>query len=250
MTSYRAKRRTESQKEIFQQNYILSQISSDSSHIKIATCRWGLEDDNYAISTITNNPGIYSDRWGSLRTHQTAWSLVTHIDLSKFLQRRVNLNSEWLKLSQECHYLSEHCTIRNQLTAILTTMRTLAEEQRDIEELTQNYQEPDYNRRKRAPLSFIGTISRALFGTLDAEDAEFYNERIESLENDTRSMIELIANQTHVIKSQFNEDRMKIEKISLDFYYKFANVTRRNADNGRDFGGGTQRKASQCGSDA
>ncbi|KAK2575152.1 hypothetical protein KPH14_012671 [Odynerus spinipes] len=67
-------------------------------------------------------------------------------------------------------------------------------------------------RKKRdAPLSFIGKISKILFGTLDTEDAMYYNEQIDKAYNTTEHLAGLLVEQTHIVKSTLNsiQDNMK-----------------------------------------
>ena len=174
--------------------------------IKIICYRSGLsEDGQYTITPILENSGIYSDPWKSLRYYKTTWNFFTHINLSEFLKQKVMLDELCSKLSLECNTLGEACTINSQIAAISDTLKTLKKEQQKIEDLIQGYQEP-HKRRKRAS----AMINRALFGTLDLKDAEFYNNRIEVLENDDHSADKLIENQTYLIKSQFNEQRIKV----------------------------------------
>ena len=114
------------------------------------------------------------------------------------------LDELFSKLSLECNTLGEACTINGQIAAMSDTLKTLKKEQQKIEDLIQGYQEP-HKRRKRAN----AMINQTLFGTLDPKDAEFYDNRIEMLENDDHSADKLIANKTYLIKSQFNEQRIK-----------------------------------------
>ena len=180
------------------------------------------EDDQYAITPLLNNPGIHSDRWGSLRIYQTAWNFATYINLSEFLQQTSILTKLCLELSARCYREDgTMCALDDQIAAMKETLEELGREQQEIENLIQGYQELHEDREKRAPLEFIGTIGQTLFGTLTVADAEFYDNHIEMLEDDTRSISELITNQTLLMKSQFNEQQIKQFNITNNFQLSY-----------------------------
>ena len=55
-----------------------------------------------------------------------------------------------------------------------------------LRQLTKNEDEFVHARNKRGVFNFIGGISKLLFGTLDAEDANYYTDKISQLENEVR----------------------------------------------------------------
>jgi len=56
-------------------------------------------------------------------------------------------------------------------------------------------------RRRRGVLNFVGEISKILFGTLDENGAEYYDEHIRQFERDSDDTAELLKQQVYVIKS-------------------------------------------------
>ena len=57
------------------------------------------------------------------------------------------------------------------------------------------------SRLKRGILNFVGEISKILFGTLDGNDAEYYEEQIRHFERNSEDTTELLKQQVYVIKS-------------------------------------------------
>jgi len=47
----------------------------------------------------------------------------------------------------------------------------------------------------------VGEISKLLFGTLDENNAEYYDERIRQVESNSEDTAELLKQQVYVIKS-------------------------------------------------
>jgi hypothetical protein len=57
------------------------------------------------------------------------------------------------------------------------------------------------NRFRRGLFNFVGKISKALFGTMDDEDAQFYHDQIERFEQGTTTLTQLQKQQLMIIKS-------------------------------------------------
>ncbi|XP_043273398.1 uncharacterized protein [Venturia canescens] len=83
---------------------------------------------------------------------------------------------------------------------------------------------PTLYRNKRGLFDFVGKISKILFGTMSADDAEYYNKEIDAVHNDNKRIGELFRNQTHIIqlflqKSEglFRKYNDTFNKINLNF---------------------------------
>ena len=64
------------------------------------------------------------------------------------------------------------------------------------------------SRQARGLFNFVGKVSKALFGTLDDDDAQLYHEHIERLEQGTTTLTQLMKHQLMIVKSvlcTFNE---------------------------------------------
>jgi len=79
----------------------------------------------------------------------------------------------------------------------------------ELEKVTQYYEHIceliGETRIKRAPLEFIGQISKILFGTLTIEDAHHITIAIEHVENKTNDLAALLINQTIATRARFGE---------------------------------------------
>jgi hypothetical protein len=70
-----------------------------------------------------------------------------------------------------------------------------------VGQLTKNEDDPIQSRYKRGVFNFIGGISKILFGTLDNEDANYYSDKIASLEKEQVDFLKLSKEQVTVVKS-------------------------------------------------
>jgi hypothetical protein len=84
---------------------------------------------------------------------------------------------------------------------------------------TDNTKRPNPNAGGGA-LNFIGEISKILFGTLDSDDADYYNEQINHFEETLEDMTSLMKQQLSIVKSSlgtFNETISDMEYNSHVF---------------------------------
>jgi len=77
----------------------------------------------------------------------------------------------------------------------------------ELEKVTQFYEHIreliGETRVKRAPLKFIGQISKILFGTLTIEDAHYVTTAVEHVENKINDYAALLINQTIATRARF-----------------------------------------------
>jgi hypothetical protein len=68
-----------------------------------------------------------------------------------------------------------------------------------LEEITG--QEIGGKRKKGVVFNFIGELSKILFGTMDEDDAKYYNEQIKLFEQNSEDMNTLLKQQLSVVRS-------------------------------------------------
>ena len=62
-------------------------------------------------------------------------------------------------------------------------------------------EKPKRLRKRRGALNFIGQISKILFGTLDADDADYYNEQINQFEKNSEDLTNLMKQQLSIVRA-------------------------------------------------
>lgn len=142
--------------------------------------------------------------YANLQIYRTTWRLITHVNLIKFTSHLRTLRKNWAGLKWTCKSLGPECIIEPQLKQLSQQIGAINETQRHIRELLVEKNILD----KRAVLGFIGQISKILFGTLDEDDADKYDNWIETLGNRTSDTLTLVANQTQIVKSELEKTRL------------------------------------------
>ena len=118
------------------------------------------------------------------------WTIIVYVPLQT--------TSETTDLERYAHYIDGTCskltvrnwtacshfcnTINSRLQLIRNTQRLLV----DIVE------EGDHGRNKRGLFNFVGKISKAMFGTMNDDDAQYYHEQIDCFEEGSTTLTQLI----------------------------------------------------------
>lgn len=85
-----------------------------------------------------------------------------------------------------------------------STIEELQKRLEDLAEMNVKIRSFDERRKRRAPVEIVGTLANALFGILSREDADKYNEWIDSTEKASRRNLKLITEQTSILESTVN----------------------------------------------
>lgn len=149
------------------------------------------EATNYKITKLDRSPGIYFERLPDIRYLQTSWKIISFINLD-----HLNFNSTYLhttinRTQNYCHKEDDKqawmCKVLTQrLDYARTRINTLTriydgfkDTMREVEPVRPTDVAPPSAIKKRsAAFGFIGSVSRALFGTLTEEDGKYYDQQI------------------------------------------------------------------------
>jgi hypothetical protein len=152
-------------------------------------------DLGYTVERYNESPGIYYENKGTAVLYNVAWRTTVYVDLNK-------LDNETLTLRRYVNHVDLLCQmsiIRN-----WTGCAHFSDETRDrLGQLTRTEnplreitgQQSRGQRKKRGVFNFIGELSKILFGTMDEDDAKYYNEQIKLFEHNSEDVNELLKQQ-------------------------------------------------------
>lgn len=132
-----------------------------------------------------------------IKFYENTWKLIVHVDLSN-LESKFNLIESTIQKTQDiCQYdKAANSSLCN------TSLKLLEQSLPVIKSKFESFNDLiGHNRQKRGIIDGIGTIFKLVFGTLDHNDAEYYDKVINSLEKDDKAQFKLLEEQTHVVKS-------------------------------------------------
>lgn len=181
--------------------------------------------ENQFVKLITESPGIHFDPIGSLSLVDSRLSVVIPVDISFINPHIINLdyilnNSKILCQKSKTFDFLE-CD--NLLQPLITRHKDIVRDNEAISYLMSR------QTKRSAPLSFIGTLSKKLFGTMDEDDAIRYDKAILEVESDNKKIASLLKDNilitTSTLKSfnetvnviKYNENQLS---LAIDSLYK------------------------------
>ena len=162
----------------------------------------------YKLNPYQESPGVYFEDLGHATLSTTTWTIIVYVPLQ-------TTTCETTDLERYAHYIDGTCsklTIRNWTACshfgntINNTLQLIRNTQRLLVDIVQ--EGGDHGRNKRGLFNFVGKISKALFGTMDDDDAQYYHDQIDRFEQGSTTLTQLIKQQLIVVKSTlgtFNE---------------------------------------------
>jgi len=160
-----------------------------------------LNDLGYSIERYDKSPGIYYENKGLAVLYNIVWRTIVYINLNK-------TDNETLALRQYVHHVDTLC----QMTVIRNwtgcahfgndareRLNRLTKTEGLLKEITG--QERGGKRKKRGLFSFIGELSKILFGTMDDDDVKYYNEQVKLFEQNSEDINTLLKQQLSVVRS-------------------------------------------------
>jgi hypothetical protein len=168
----------------------------------------------YEMNVYKESPGVYFANLGHATLSDTAWTLIVYVPMQP-------VDNETSNLERYVQYLDSTCArmmVRN-WTACSHFSDIMSHKLRQIRNTRQllfdiAQREGGNNRFKRGLFNFVGKLSKALFGNMDDDDAQFYREQIERFEQGTTTLTQLQKQQLMIIKATlctFNETLTDVE---------------------------------------
>jgi hypothetical protein len=155
----------------------------------------------FRIQEFERSPGLFYGDKGTVNLYSATWKTIIYVNLAE-----ENLEIESLRAYiDHVDKLCNSVEIRN-WTGCSQFRGTVNDRFRHLENsagtltavIGTKTREP---RGKRGILNFVGEISKVLFGTLEENGAEYYDEKIRHFESNSDDTTELLKQQGYVIKS-------------------------------------------------
>jgi hypothetical protein len=141
------------------------------------------------IQTFKQSPGLYYGHLGEAQLYNTEWKIETYINLRN-AEENFRVVKDYAQMS--INFCKKCVNIfwpnyTNCIKDIPHTHRQIQEIESLkmlVGQLTKDEDDPIQSRYKKGVFNFIGGISKILFGTLYNGDANYYSEKINSLEEE------------------------------------------------------------------
>lgn len=148
-----------------------------------------------------NTPILHEELFQARLYHET-WDSVYFLDI-------LELNADIIQVKDYTRLIMQHCNSLIGKCTMTKTIGTLGQRINKLSNRYDNIRELSARRQKRGLFNFIGTATKYLFGTMNANDAENINNDIDEVYNKTRGIATLIKNQTSLLQATLSQ----VEKI-------------------------------------
>jgi len=174
-----------------------------------------LNDLGYSIEKYDESPGIYYENRGVAVLYNNAWRTVVYVNLNRIDNETVILR----QYVQHIDALCEMAVIRNWTGCAhfggdaRERLNQLTKTEGLLKEITG--QETGGKRKKRGVFYFIGELSKIRFGTMDEDDAKYYNEQNKLFEQNSEDTNTLLKQQLSLVRSSLGA----VNNTSTDVEY-------------------------------
>ena len=150
----------------------------------------------FNVSRLNNNIGLYHDHIGQVSLTNDNWKIITYFELDQMKLEEKKINEIIVALKSLCtdkvmSSSNNFCEIT--MLQIYHQKDLIASKNRLI---TLSYT----HRTKRGLINAIGVVGKELFGTLDAQDGQHFNDEITKSRNNEEHLLSLLKNQTSIIE--------------------------------------------------
>lgn len=148
-----------------------------------------------------HNPGIHFENLGQLQIFNNKCKLITFVDLDNLSDKVMSLSNYYKVTIELCDHNNAqyHYYICNLfLSSSKYTFEKIKTELNVLHELVGHN---IVNKIKRGWFNIIGKATKVLFGTLDADDARYYDSKISEFTKDETSALNLLKEQSKIVQS-------------------------------------------------
>lgn len=180
----------------------------------------------FNVSKFTHAPGLYFKKHSSAFVASGTWNVIAFIQFERLRDEFEPLRSNVAHLRKVCYETDfgtpQYSTIKIECKAIIEQLESKINRIEDKNDLIFH---KHHRITRRAPLEFVGKISHVLFGTLDSEFEEMYDDDMSQILRNQEHLDLLLKNHTSVIDSSINI-AIKHESELLSLNTRINDITR------------------------
>lgn len=166
-------------------------------------------------------PGIHYENIGELRIYNDQWNLITYLNLD-------NLDSKLDQIINYCTSLDHYCNninlknqnltfCKNDLNILDKMVTKLGSQKNVIQQLTDKEDEYHHTKfQKRSLFDGIGKVAKILFGTLDSDDAKYYENQIQKFNENEDHLLIMLKEQSHITKTTISNFNKTITSLHVN----------------------------------
>lgn len=164
------------------------------------------------FNATTNNSGLVFQQRNNIFFSSDEWRIVYFYDISPFYLETEKIKEIRQTILNICNNLNGQNNTKHVCSLIIRQLNQQQEHINTRDSIINSF-ENKKQRISRAPIEIIGTAAKYLFGVMDAEDAEKYNNEISKLKKDTAYMKDLTIQQTTLIERTISTQKTAISEL-------------------------------------
>ena len=171
---------------------------------------------------------VYAEDLGEVRLYHQSGTLINVLDSDNLYNRLHQVHTALELVQEQCN---GHCYEAREIELITGRLDRVKLLHYNLDHIL------GYGRQRRGLINGIGTLSKALFGTLNEDDLALINANMDKLFNDNEKMSQSIANQTIIMRTLLDSTSHDIHKMNeqtrsrLDELNGLVNATNKNLQN-------------------
>ncbi|XP_031788142.2 uncharacterized protein LOC100114125 isoform X2 [Nasonia vitripennis] len=178
---------------------------------------------------LQKNPGLLSEKIAYMSPSNIDWKLIQKVNLDSYFETGDRLLKQCKTIQSLYDKTSSVCPHNQLIKSYIGQIQETKMQSEKVIELLVGLDLSKTSIQRRSVLPFVGQTSRFLFGTMDEKAQRNMENLIELSSNDTRKTAKLLAQQTELVETEFQEMNIKINKLtsvvsniskSFDYYYK------------------------------
>lgn len=163
------------------------------------------------ITPIEKGTGLYFDRIGTMKILVDHWKLITFKDIE-------NIPRAIASLQARCKHTIANCNELEEISSSIKCSKRTNQIGKSIDKTIEKFESLSHltstRRQKRSWFDGIGSVLKTVFGTLDNDDAIYYDSVINKIIKDDKEIYRIMKNQIQVTQSAIQNFNNTIRKLN------------------------------------
>lgn len=185
----------------------------------------------YEIEQLPNSAGLIIEKGADVRLVSGHYKLIFFVSIAEMENVKNGIEYRLKALQEKCDSAPHTRIFSNQITPLWDELKSINETQKDTYRLLR----PKIYKRT-APFAFLSDLHKSLYGTLNEDDREEIEDRINENTEKIRNVSEIVKDQTVIIQDQFkniNETASKMIKLHSETVQHINIIQNMTMDNTR-----------------
>lgn len=151
----------------------------------------------YDIHPLQKSSGIFYENLGNAKFYTNNWKIITYLNITSLETKLIMFRTILVQTDLLCSNIkiSSYPACSTSLTLLKKLLPTIEEQDTSFKDLV------GHSRPRRGLFNVIGKVFKVVIGTMDADDAEYYNNAINDLNIGEIDLTNLLKTQSQIVQS-------------------------------------------------